>query len=140
VLLICRLSLVAVFAVAAVTKLTDRAGARKAILDFGLPSALATPLGLLLPLAELTVATTLIPVSTAFWGAVGAFVLLLLFVLMIVVNLAVGRRPDCHCFGQLHSTPSAVLLDAEGRIASQVAVGATKIWDIMARWLRRNVS
>ena len=32
--------------------------------------------------------------------------LLLLFVAGISVNLARGRTPDCHCFGQLHSAPA----------------------------------
>ena len=40
------------------------------------------------------------------WGALGALVLLLLFVAGISVNLARGRTPDCHCFGQLHSAPA----------------------------------
>ncbi len=66
-----------VFLVAGVSKLADRAGSRQAIVDFGLPSPLATPLGILLPLAELTVAAALIPTPTAWWGAAAALALLL---------------------------------------------------------------
>ena len=95
-----------VFAVAGVAKLTDRAGSRQAIVDFGLPSSLATPLGILLPLTELAVAAALIPPATAPWGALGALALLLLFVAGISFNLARGHKPDCHCFGQLHSAPA----------------------------------
>jgi peroxiredoxin len=40
------------------------------------------------------------------WGALGALALLLLFVAGIGYNLARGRTPDCHCFGQLHSAPA----------------------------------
>jgi methylamine dehydrogenase accessory protein MauD len=105
-LLIARLLLAGVFLVAGVAKLADRAGSRKAMIDFGVPTALATPLAVLLPLAELGVAISLIPVATAWWGAVGALGLLLLFVVGITVNLARGRKPDCHCFGQLHSAPA----------------------------------
>jgi peroxiredoxin/uncharacterized membrane protein YphA (DoxX/SURF4 family) len=105
-LLIARLLLALVFAVAGVAKLADLPGARRAVADFGVPSALATSLGLLLPLAELTLAALLIPTSTAWWGALGALGLLLLFVAGIAINLARGRRPDCHCFGQLHSAPA----------------------------------
>jgi thiol-disulfide isomerase/thioredoxin len=76
------------------------------MIDFGLPAALAAPLSILLPVAELAVAVALLPASTAFWGAVGAFGLLLLFVAGIGANLARGRKPDCHCFGQLHSAPA----------------------------------
>jgi thiol-disulfide isomerase/thioredoxin len=37
---------------------------------------------------------------------VGALVLLLTFVVAIGLNMARGRNPDCHCFGQLHSEPA----------------------------------
>src|SRR5437764_1451984 len=104
-LLAARLLLAAVFAVAALTKVADRAGTRQAIMNFGLPALLAGPLGLLLPAAELAVAVALVPTVSAWWGAIGAFTLLLLFSAGIGVNLARGRRPDCHCFGQLHSEP-----------------------------------
>lgn len=105
-LLIARLLLIAVFSVAGVTKLADRAGSKQALVDFGVPASLAAPLGVLLPLAELAVAAALIPASTAWWGAVGALVLLLLFVVGISANLVRGRKPECHCFGQLHSEPA----------------------------------
>lgn len=100
-----RLLLVAVFLVAGVAKLADLEGSRQAMMDFGLPARLANPSGLLLPLVELATAVTLIPVTSAAWGAVGALALLLLFIVVIVVILARGRTLDCHCFGQLHSEP-----------------------------------
>ena len=105
-LLVGRLLLALVFAVAGTAKLADREGSRRAIVDFGAPSVLAAPLGLLLPLAELAVAATLLPASTAWWGALGALSLLSVFIVGISVNLARGRTPDCHCFGQLHSAPA----------------------------------
>ena len=60
-----------VFAVAGVAKLYDRAGSRRAVIDFGVPAPLAAPLAILLPLAELAVAATLLPASTAWWGPWG---------------------------------------------------------------------
>src|SRR5918996_860771 len=105
-LLIARLVLGAVFTLAGVAKLSDLKGSRQAIIDFGVPSAIAAPLGLLLPLAELSVAATLIPASTVWWGALGALALLSAFVVGITYNLARGRKPECHCFGQLHSAPA----------------------------------
>lgn len=36
-------------AVAGITKLADRSGSRQAIIGFGLPSSIASPLGVLLP-------------------------------------------------------------------------------------------
>jgi peroxiredoxin/uncharacterized membrane protein YphA (DoxX/SURF4 family) len=105
-LLLARLGLAVVFALAGVAKLADRRGSQQAIIDFGVPRLLARPLAILLPLAELSVAVALIPTASAWWAGVGAFALLLLFVAGIGVNLARGRKPDCHCFGQLHSTPA----------------------------------
>src|SRR5205085_2017079 len=105
-LLIARLLLAGVFVVAGLAKLGDLAGSRQAMRDFGVPALLAAPFGLLLPLAELAVAIALIPTVSAWWGALGALVLLLLFIVGIGYNLARGRQPDCHCFGQLHSAPA----------------------------------
>src|SRR5215210_7850679 len=125
-LFIARLLLALVFLVAGVAKLADRTGSRQAVVDFGLPKFLAAPLGVLLPLAELAVAVALIPASTAWWGALGALALLLLFVAGIGVNLARGRKPDCHCFGQLHSAPAgwSTLL----RNGALAAVAALILW------------
>ena len=103
--LIVRLVLAAVFLIAGSAKLADRAGTRKAVGDFGLPDQLVPTLATLLPLAEVAVGILLIPATTAWWGAIGAAVLLVAFLIGIAVNLARGKRPDCHCFGQLHSAP-----------------------------------
>lgn len=54
-LLVARLLLALVFALTGAAKLADRAGSRQAIVDFGLPAGLASPLGVLLPLCELAV-------------------------------------------------------------------------------------
>jgi thiol-disulfide isomerase/thioredoxin/uncharacterized membrane protein YphA (DoxX/SURF4 family) len=105
ILLIARLVLAGVFGVAGVAKLADPAGSRRSMADFGVPGVLAWPLGLLLPLAELVCAVALFPVSSAWWGASGILALLLLFIVGISVSLVRGRRPDCHCFGQVHSAP-----------------------------------
>lgn len=105
ILLAARLFLAAVFLLAGVTKLKDRKGSSKAFADFGLPQALARPLSLLLSTAEILVAVALIPAALAWYGACGALALLIIFVGAIGVSLARGRRPDCHCFGQLHSAP-----------------------------------
>ena len=106
VLLIARLVLVVVFLVAGLAKLADLKGSQQAVHDFGVPARLATPLGTLLPLAELVVAVALLLPISAWWGGLGALLLLVLFVVGISYNLAQGRQPDCHCFGQLHSAPA----------------------------------
>jgi peroxiredoxin len=105
VLLVVRLILAAVFGVAGVAKLADRAGSRKALAGFGVPESLSAPLALMLPLTEIVIAVALLPLSTAWVGGTGALALLLAFSIGIGVNLARGNSPDCHCFGQLHSEP-----------------------------------
>jgi len=120
-LLIARLVLAAVFIVAGLAKLSDLKGSRKAITDFGLPEVLASPLALLLPLAELGVGAALIPASSAWWGALGAVGLLVLFVVGISINLARGKKPDCHCFGQLHSAPAGWKTLARNGVLAAIA-------------------
>jgi hypothetical protein len=105
-LLVARLLLAGVLGIAGVAKLADRAGSRQALQDFGVPTALASPLGILLPLAELAVAVALVPTVTAWGGAVGALALLLLFLVAISLTLAKGRAPACRCVGQLSSAPA----------------------------------
>jgi hypothetical protein len=104
-LLLGRLLLAAVFGFAGLTKLLDRIGTRRAIADFGLPGGLTALVAVALPLVELVIAGALIPLGSAWWGAVAALTLLAIFLVGIGVNLARGRRPNCHCFGQLHSAP-----------------------------------
>jgi peroxiredoxin len=104
-LVVARIVLAVVFAVAALAKLADRAGSRDAVVGFGVPDALATPLSIALPLAELALAAALLPTASAWWGALGALALLLAFTTAIAVNLARGRKPDCRCFGQLSTGP-----------------------------------
>ena len=119
--LIARLLLALVFVVAGSAKLADHKGSRQALVDFGLPAALAGPLGILLPLAELAVAAALLPTATAPWGALGALALLLMFVAVIGLNLARGREPDCHCFGQLYSAPAGWKTLARNGVLAAIA-------------------
>jgi methylamine dehydrogenase accessory protein MauD len=103
--LLARLMLAAVFLIAAVGKLADRQGTRRALAEFGVPSRMAAPMVIVLPLVELAIAALLIAAASARWGALAALGLLGLFIAGISISLAHGRKPDCHCFGQLHSAP-----------------------------------
>ena len=132
VVLVARLILAAVFAVAGIAKLRDRAGTRRAVVAFGVPGSLAAPLALALPVAELVVAVLVLPASTQVVGAVGALLLLAVFSAAIALNLARGKSPDCHCFGQLHSAPATwrtvgrnVLLAALGVVVLGEALRGT---------------
>ena len=100
-----RLILVAVFSISAIAKLRDRRGTEQAIVDFGLPSGMAPALATLLPFIEAGVAAALIS-PWAREGALAALGLLTCFSGVMLANLLRGRKPECHCFGQLHSGPA----------------------------------
>src|SRR5690242_5000346 len=131
ILLTARLLLAAVLAAAGAAKLADPAGSRKAVTEFGLPARLARPLAVLLPPAELAAAAALLPAATAWWGVLGALALLLAFTAGIAANLAQGRKPDCHCFGQLHSEP--VGWTTLARAGALAALAAFVAWQGSAR-------
>ncbi len=105
-LLVLRLILVAVLAVAGVAKLADRSGAVGAVKGFGVPERLAGTVAGLLPVAELAAAVLLIASSTARSGALLALALMLTFCAAITRSLLRGEAPDCHCFGAIHSEPA----------------------------------
>jgi len=67
VLLIGRFFLSGVFLLAGITKLADRPGSRKSLVDFGLPKALAGLGAVLLPSAEIAVGLCLIPARLAWY-------------------------------------------------------------------------
>jgi len=105
VLVMARLFLASILVVAGVAKAIEPAGTRKALIGFGVPEKVAVPLGWCLPFVEIAVALALIPLSTAWLGAIAALALMLIFTLAIGVTLLRGRTPECNCFGQLHSMP-----------------------------------
>jgi thiol-disulfide isomerase/thioredoxin/uncharacterized membrane protein YphA (DoxX/SURF4 family) len=105
-LLSARCILAVVFLVAAVGKLLDLGGSRRAAEEFGVPARVASVAGPALPVAELVTAVMLLIRPTAVIGAGFALVLLLLFTLGVLYAMSQGRAPDCHCFGQIHSEPA----------------------------------
>jgi peroxiredoxin/uncharacterized membrane protein YphA (DoxX/SURF4 family) len=125
IILLGRALLGGVFLVAGLSKLKDRAGSRQSFVDFGLPLGLAKPFGILLPICEVIVAIGLLPASFAWISAIGALVLLALFILGISVALMQGKKPDCHCFGQIHSKP--IGWDLVGRNAALATIAGLVI-------------
>jgi thiol-disulfide isomerase/thioredoxin/uncharacterized membrane protein YphA (DoxX/SURF4 family) len=106
VVLVLRLILALVFLLAGFAKLADRDGSREAAEAFGVPNSLSGPTSILLPITELVAAALLVPSATARAGAVLAAILLLAFCAGITRSIVRGEAPDCHCFGQLHSSPA----------------------------------
>jgi methylamine dehydrogenase accessory protein MauD len=121
VVVLARLGLSALFALAGAGKLADLAGSRRAVSAFGVPQALAGMVGTAIPVAELAVAAALIGSASARWGAAGALALLGGFSVGIVGALARGLEPDCHCFGQLHSAPAGWLTLARALVLAGAA-------------------
>ncbi len=121
--LILRVLLAAVFAVAGAAKLADRTGTVKAVVEFGGPRRLAPAIAIGLPLIELLVAGLLLIPSTAAVGAAAALILLVLFTAVVGRSLVRGDAPECHCFGQLHSSPAGGrTLARNGVLAALAAV------------------
>jgi peroxiredoxin len=104
-IVVARAVLAIVFAAAGIAKLRDRAGTAEMLRAFGLPRAATGAFARLLPLAELAVAIALVPTVSGRWGALAAAALLVAFTAAIVVNLMLGRKPECRCFGQVASAP-----------------------------------
>jgi uncharacterized membrane protein YphA (DoxX/SURF4 family) len=117
-----QLVLAVVFATAAVGKLLDLPGSRRAMEAFGVPKRVAPLLGTLLPLAELAVAVALVPAPTARWGALAGLALLLAFIGGIGAAMARGQAPDCHCFGQIHSAPAGPMTLVRNGVLAALAL------------------
>lgn len=131
-----RLLLAGIFAVAALAKLADRSGARRAVIAFGVPRAAATIVGTAMIATEFGIAALLVAGPWNRAGAVAAFVVLAGFGAVVLVNLARGRRPECHCFGRLSSGPLGWPTLARNAcfaaLAAFVAFDAHFGWPLMA--------
>src|SRR6478752_733023 len=105
ILLVLRLFLAGILGLAGVGKLLDPAGGEKAMKEFGVPSSLAKSASVALSVGEILLAVALLSTSTSWIGAVATFILMLVFIGGMLWQIAKGRSPDCHCFGQLHTEP-----------------------------------
>jgi peroxiredoxin len=103
VVIIARVALAGMFGVAAVAKVTH-GGGRRAVAAFGVPVRVAGMLGWTLICAEVCAVALLATGSSRVAGLV-ALALLTGFSAAAVVYLVQGRRPECHCFGRLSSSP-----------------------------------
>lgn len=103
--LLIRIGLAATFFIAGVAKVANLQKTQTTVREFGVPEWATKGVGIILPAAEVGTAILLLMISTVFWGGLAAIALLFLFMVGIVANLTKGRRPQCNCFGQLHSEP-----------------------------------
>jgi peroxiredoxin/uncharacterized membrane protein YphA (DoxX/SURF4 family) len=124
-LLLGRLALVVVFFVSGTAKLFDLSGSRAALRAFGVPERLISPGGVVLPLVEIALAVLLIPAATAAWAALGALVLLAIYVGGMAYHLARGERFNCHCFGQLTTSEIGVTTIVRNVVLGVIAAFVT---------------
>ena len=116
-----KLLLSAIFLVAGLAKVADTNASVRALRDFGAPR-FVEPFGALLPALEIAVAVGLLFTRSAGYATWGALGLLVLFTGGIAINLARGRQPECHCFGQVHVRPiSSWTLLRNGALATGAA-------------------
>jgi len=126
VFVLARLAVAVVFVISAVAKLRDRTGSRDAVRAFGLPHALVGPIAAGLPIFELVCAALLVTADpAATLGGAGSLLLLAAFTVAMVVNLAQGRRPDCHCFGSMRG--GAIGWNTVGRNAGLLALAGLSL-------------
>jgi uncharacterized membrane protein YphA (DoxX/SURF4 family)/thiol-disulfide isomerase/thioredoxin len=99
-----QITLICVFLLAGITKLLDVDKSRDGIESFGLPRWAAKILGVVLPLVELAAAIALLA-GIAFVGEAIMLGLLVAFIAAIAINIGLGRKPVCSCFGAMSSKP-----------------------------------
>lgn len=120
-LVLARSALALVFAAAGWGKLIDRKGTSDAFAAFGVPRSLVGYAAAFLPLLELVVAVGLLLPGADPWPAATAVALLAVFSAGIANSLLHGRRPACHCFGQLSSSPASWTTVARNAALAAVA-------------------
>jgi uncharacterized membrane protein YphA (DoxX/SURF4 family) len=97
-LMVLRIGEAAVFLAAGVAKLRAPQASRVAVRAVGVPLVLVTPLGTLLPVAELAVAAALLG-GPLRWAALAAVAMTVLFNAAIASRTARGDVGGCRCFG-----------------------------------------
>src|ERR1700733_582201 len=117
-----RLVLGCTFALSGIAKLVAPSSTREGLVEFGIPSILAGPVGVTLVIAEIASAIFILNPATARFGALTSLILLLVFSIAILLNLARGHRPACNCFGQLHSAPIGWSTLTRNAVLSGIAI------------------
>lgn len=128
-IMILRLALAAIFAAAALGKLSNMSATRRTLSEFGVADRLTPAGAILLPATEVGIAVSLLPADWARWGGLAATAMLCLFSAAIVRVLARGEKPDCNCFGSVGSRPvGAGTLVRNGALASLAVAVIVGSW------------
>ena len=121
---VARVVLAAVFVTAALGKALDPEGSREALRGFRVPERLVAPAAVALPIVESLVGVALLLAASARWGAAAAIVLLGAFAAGRAAALRRGERPECHCFGRIHSEPAGASALVRNVLLAALAVPA----------------
>lgn len=114
-----RITIAAVFALAAVAKFRDPEASLAGATDLGVPAPAAPLVARAVPALEgLAAALILLPATSAV-GAVLGLVLLAVFTVAVVRVLRSGRVPMCFCFGNQRAAPAGT-----DTVVRNVALGA----------------
>jgi uncharacterized membrane protein YphA (DoxX/SURF4 family) len=106
--LVVRVALAAVFAVAGVAKLRDPQGAQRTVGGVGVPEGLRPLAATALSALELGVAALLVLPGLGVIGGAIAAALLAVFLIALGVQYARGEQVPCACFGQVAVTPAGL--------------------------------
>ena len=123
--LLLRAALAVLFGAAALHKLRDVDGFRRAVEGYELlPPLWAVPAGGIIIAVEIGIAVALWMPGWQTVAAVAAATLLVLYAAAIAINLARGRRDiDCGCFGPARRRPISGALVLRNGILAAAAVG-----------------
>ena len=94
-----------VFVVAGLAKIASPSATAQNLVGFGVPKEVAKPAGLALGCTECVLGVLLPWPGFAAWPALGAMTLIAVLSAGVGYQLARGRTPACHCFGQVHERP-----------------------------------
>jgi peroxiredoxin len=100
-----RVALASVFGLAGAAKLVDGTAAAGAATELGAPARASRTIVVALAAVELALAALLVVPATTRPAAAGAAFLALALAAVVGVALALGRRPECRCFGSLSAGP-----------------------------------
>jgi uncharacterized membrane protein YphA (DoxX/SURF4 family) len=120
--IVVRVFLAAVFAVAGVAKLRDPHGAQATVGGVGVPAGARRGVAFALSACELAVAALLVLPGLDFVGAVIAAALLAVFLVALGVQHARGVDVPCACFGQIAVTPAGLPTLARNAVLLAAAV------------------
>ena len=133
-LLVARLLLGGMFTIAAVAKLSDRDGARRAVAAFGVPKAAAAITGSAIIATEFGIVALLL--AAPGYGAAAALIALAVLSAVLLQSLVRGQSVECHCFGRLSSGPLGwPALARNGcfaALAGFVALDGQFVWQLTA--------